>query len=154
MAPVTDLGVCNFYRIKEYKDNLFQKWIRCPKELITAAKQSLEQGNIFTGVFLSTRGWLASMHHRSHDQGGLHLRGGRHRGRVCIQGGVGQTQPHPTPHPEIHGIQWDTVNKWRLRILLECILVCAGLKNSRPNTVKTLSKRLIVLIEFLIYSEH
>ena len=90
------------------------------------------------------------MHHRSHDQGGLH-RGG---GRFCIQGGstsrsglppgglplgwelcigggrsasggglhsgeVGRTPPPP----EIHGILRDTVNKWAVRILLECILL-------------------------------
>ena len=63
---------------------------------ITACKRSLGHGNIFTSV--------------------------RHsfclRGRVCIQE-CGQTPP---PN-EIHGILKDTVNKWAVRILLECILV-------------------------------
>ena len=102
MAPVTDLGVCNFYRIKKYKDNLFQKWIRCPKELITAAKRSLEQGNIFTGVFLSTRGWLASMHHRSRDQGGLHPGGGSASGGGLHPGGS-WANPTPPPTPRYMG---------------------------------------------------
>ena len=38
----------------------------------TARKRSLEQGNVFTGVCLSTaRGLCPSMHHRSHDRGSL-----------------------------------------------------------------------------------
>ena len=56
------------------------------------------------------RGWLPSMHHRSHDQKGLRPRG---KG-VCIQG-AGQTSPPP--------VLQDTVNKRVFIILLECILV-------------------------------
>ena len=33
----------------------------------TARKRSLGQGNVFTGVCLSTGSWLPSMHHRLHD---------------------------------------------------------------------------------------
>ena len=46
---------------------------------ITARKQSLGQGNVFTPVCLFTGGWLPSIHHRSHCHGGLHS-GGLHRG--------------------------------------------------------------------------
>ena len=37
--------------------------------IVTARKRSLGQGNVFTGVCLSTGGWLPSMRHRSHSQG-------------------------------------------------------------------------------------
>ena len=58
------------------------------------ARKNLGQGNIFTSMsfLLSTGdgGWLPSMHHRSHDQGGLPpgaLRpGGVDPGVVCLQG--------------------------------------------------------------------
>ena len=42
--------------------------------IFTSRKRSLGQGNIFTGVCLSTGGGgrLPSMHHRLHDQRGLH----------------------------------------------------------------------------------
>ena len=78
--------------------------------IFTARKRSLGQGNVVTGVCLSTEegGWLPSMHHRSHDQGeeGLHPGGvGLHpedRG-VCIQGvkGVcmGGLLSRPPPPP-------------------------------------------------------
>ena len=49
-----------------------------------ACRRSLQQGNIFTGVHLS-REVLPSMHHRSHDHGGLHPggRGFAYREWVC-----------------------------------------------------------------------
>ena len=86
-------------------------------------------------------GWLSSMHHRSHDQGGLHPGGGSaSSGRVCIRGGLppGESASRGlgrspqvclrvgvgrAPPPEIHGILRDTVNKRVVCILLECILV-------------------------------
>ena len=82
---------------------------------------------LYMSVILS-RGWLPSMHHRSHDQGGLlpggsaSREGSASRGWMCIQGGsasggVGQTCP------PANRILQDTVNKWAVRILLECILV-------------------------------
>ena len=52
----------------------------------TARKWSLEQGNVFTGVCLSTaRGLCPSMHHRSHDRG------------VSIQGGLCPRGAHLCP---------------------------------------------------------
>ena len=60
-------------------------------ELLPPANEVWGKGNVFTGVYLSTRGggggWLPSMHHRSHDQGDLH--------------------PDAPPSPEIHGILRD-----------------------------------------------
>ena len=56
------------------------------RHVITDRKRSLGQGNIFTTVCHSVhsgRGWLPSMHHRSHDQGeGLHQ-----GGSVSMRGG-------------------------------------------------------------------
>ena len=69
---------------------------------------NLGQGNVFTPVCHSVHGrggCLPTMHHRSHDQG------------VYIGGGIRQTPP------KIHGILRDTVNKWEVLILLECIVV-------------------------------
>ena len=85
--------------------------IRNQNEHLTARKRSLGQGNVFKPVCHSVHMGcsLLSMHHRSHDQGGLHL--GRSASR-----GVGRP-------PEVHGILQDTVNKRAVRILLECILV-------------------------------
>ena len=73
---------------------------------ITARKQSLGQGNVFTPVILFTggEGWLPSMHHRPHDQGvgvciqgegGLHPGQGRSasRGRGSASQGVGRPLP-------------------------------------------------------------
>ena len=70
---------------------------------------------LFTGV----GGWLSSMHHWSHDQGGLHPGGGLHLVGmgVCIQGvciGGGRADPR---------ILWETVNERVVRILLECIII-------------------------------
>ena len=81
------------------------------RNVITAHKRSLGQGNVFTPVCHSVhggrRGWLPSMHHRSHDQhpggvlpteewsvykGGFCLRGGLPTSRG---GGVGQIPPSP-----------------------------------------------------------
>ena len=102
--------------------------------IVTARKRSLGQGNVFTGLCHSFcpwgggGGWLPSIHHRSHDQGGLHL-GGLPPWGICIQEGgliprgsasrgVGQT-----PLPQRHMRLWDMANKWAVCILLECILV-------------------------------
>ena len=72
--------------------------------LITAHKRSVGQGNVFTGVCLSTRGSAQTPECR-------HPSGGR--------------PPWCRPPPlEIHGILRETVNKRAVRILLECILVC------------------------------
>ena len=83
------------------------------RNVITAHKRSLGQGNVFTPVCHSVhggrRGWLPSMHHRSHDQhpggvlpteewsvykGGFCLRGGLPTSRGG-EGGVGQIPPPP-----------------------------------------------------------
>ena len=68
--------------------------------IVTARKWRLGQGNVFTGVCLSTEGgWLHSMHHRSHDQGG----GSASRG-VGLHGGLrpgGWANPLPRD-------TWDT----------------------------------------------
>ena len=56
-------------------------------------------------------GWLPSMHHCSHNQGGVCLLG------FCIQGGVGQTPWDTWDIPQ------DMVNKWAVCILIKCILV-------------------------------
>ena len=81
--------------------------------IFIARKRSLGQGNVFTpGV-----GWIPNMHHRSHDQGGSASRW------------VGRTPPRSAytgvwaDSPKIYGILRDTVNKWAVRILLECFLV-------------------------------
>ena len=54
-------------------------------------------------------------------QGGLPSGGSTSR-RVCLQGGLHLVEGLGRP-PEIHGLLWDTVNKWAVRILLECIPV-------------------------------
>ena len=57
--------------------------------IVTAHKRILGQGNIFTGVCPRGGGrWLPSMHHRSHDQRGLHP-----GGRGLPTGRVGQNPP-------------------------------------------------------------
>ena len=115
------------------------------KPIITARKQSLGQGNVFTGVCLFTwRGWLPSMHNRSHDHG---------EERLCIQRGEGESAPQVRgavsrgsasrvdwanpPPPEIHVILRDTDNKWVVCILLQCILVwqdfCQKLHENERN---------------------
>ena len=64
------------------------------------------------------------MHHRSHDQGGLHpgilhaggCKGGLHLGESAsgglYPGGLGR------PPLELRGILWDAVNKWAVHILV------------------------------------
>ena len=94
--------------------------------IITARKRSLGQGNVFTRVCHSVHreGLASQRHHRSHDQGGLHLGGGS-ASRVELD------RPPPlglhmggwADPPKIHGILWDMVNKWAVCILLECFLV-------------------------------
>ena len=61
--------------------NIFEFW----HYIIGSHKRSLGQGNVFTPVChcLHMRNWLPSMHHKSHDQGGLPS-GGLHLG-------IGQT---------------------------------------------------------------
>ena len=102
--------------------------------IITARKQSLRQGNIFTSVchsFCPRREGVCI-------QGAVCLQG------VCIQGGLPTAVLHPggvclqevciqrgvciqvgwadpTPHP--HQILRDMVNERAVHILLECILV-------------------------------
>ena len=57
------------------------------KEVFTARKRSLGQGNVFTGICLSTGGGLASQNQKLHDQGasassrGVCIRRGLHPGR-------------------------------------------------------------------------
>ena len=67
---------------------------------------SASRGDLHPGVVCLWGGRSAS------GVGGLH-RGGLHSGEV------GRTPPPP----EIHGMLRDTVNKWVVRILLECILL-------------------------------
>ena len=63
----------------------FQKsWVYI---IFTARKLSLEQGNVFAGVCLSTGGWLPSMYHRLHDHG-VCIQRGLHLGGVYIHGGL------------------------------------------------------------------
>ena len=76
------------------------------------------QTNVFTPVRHSVHrgGWLPTMHHRPHDKGqGVCIQGGS----ACMRGvyiwGVGEIPQE--------AILRDTVNKWAVRILLECILV-------------------------------
>ena len=64
--------------------------------LITARKRSLGQGSVFTLVCHSIQGgWPPSMHHRSHDQGGVWIQevciggwGSASREGVCVQDGL------------------------------------------------------------------
>ena len=60
------------------------------------------------------------MHYRSHDQVGLHPGGFTSRGGVCIGGGVCIQGCLSRPP---NWILRNTVNKWAVHILLECILV-------------------------------
>ena len=120
--------------------------------MITALKRSLEQGNIFSSVchLLSTerrgggRGWVPSMHHRSHDQGvciqggsasrGVSIWGGLHLGGLPPEGSASrgayiQGVLHPGGSASRglgispYQILQDTVNERGVRNLLECILV-------------------------------
>ena len=85
-----------------------------PEFHINARERSFEQGNVFTGVCLSTGGGLSPVGKGPASRGvclqggGLHPRG-LQQGEVCIQGGL-----HPggwqTPLRAVH-------------ILLECFLV-------------------------------
>ena len=79
----------------------------------------LREGNVLHLSVCSSGGWLPSMHHRSHDQDGLHRGGGVGQIPLGLPTGEGIGQ---TP-PEIYGILWDTVNKRAVRILLECFPV-------------------------------
>ena len=129
------------------------------KFLFTVRKRSWGQGNIFTGVCLSTgRGVgfpaciTCHMTGGSASRGvclqgrGFASRGDMHPGgsasgvRSAFRGGSayrgrgsasrGDLHPGGSPSrgvgettPEIYGILWDTVNKWAVCILLECIQV-------------------------------
>ena len=81
----------------------------------------------YVSVILCTGGWLPSTPHMSHDQGvcfqgdlpgGIYLWGG---GGVCLKGGRRRGMGCWTDLQAL----WEllTVNKWVVRILLECILV-------------------------------
>ena len=104
----------------------------------------------YVSVILCTGGWLPSTPHMSHDQrvclqgdlppggsargdlplgGGVCLKGGRRRGMGCWT--------------DLQAL-WDTVNKWVVRILLECILVYDLFLNP-PNTH---SLSFLVFLEF------
>ena len=76
--------------------------------LLPPANDVLGQGNVFTSVCDSVhiyRGWLPRMHHRLHDQGGLHPQGSASNG-ICIQMGLppgglhrkGEGWPNLPPH--------------------------------------------------------
>ena len=71
-------------------------------KFITARKRSLGKGNVFTGVSLSTEGWLPSTHYRSHDWG-VCIQGGMHPGGVCLQGGSASGGLGRPPSPDT----WD-----------------------------------------------
>ena len=73
-------------------------------------------------------GWLPSMQHGSHDEGGLH------------PGGLGR------PLDALR----DKVNKWVVRILLECILVFYCLCTSTPANKKDRLKHFRVLFRSII----
>ena len=96
--------------------------------LVTARKQSLGQGNVFTGVYLSM-GALASQHASQVTWPGG-LPSGRSASRDVLLRGLhaggpasgGWQIPLPPPLPEIHGTLRDTVNKRVVSILLECFL--------------------------------
>ena len=60
---------------------------------------------------------------------GVCIQGGLHPGGVCIQGDLHRGGSWTASLPEIHEILWDTVNKWAVRILLECILVRSNFRN-------------------------
>ena len=109
-------------------------------DIFTARKPGLEQGNVFTPVCHSVhRGsWLPSMHHRSHNQGGLPpwgsaSREGLHRGGSASRRGWADPPLH-------HGILWETVNKRAVRILLvyafllkRCLDYCFHFSTSEFN---------------------
>ena len=90
------------------------------------AKRSLGQDNVFTGVCLSTRGIGFPACVTGHMTRGVCIQGGStfRRGlppgglplgwEVCIGGGAASRGG---------GILRDTVNKWAVRILLQCILL-------------------------------
>ena len=77
-------------------------------EIFTAGQRNWGEGNVFTGVCQSfCPQW-----------GGI-------SGSMSFQGDISGTRSllgHPPPSPG-HGLQWDTVSKWAVRILLECFLV-------------------------------
>ena len=98
--------------------------------LITIRKRSLGQGNVFTLVCHSVRGWglvgfLACL--TGHMTGGVCPRGGMSASRGVLhpgglhlgRGGSASRGVGQTPH----GILQDMVNKQAVCILLECILV-------------------------------
>ena len=96
---------------------IFTFFLQCYTCFITARKRSLGQGNVFTPLCHSVhRGDLCpSIHHRSHDQGGLCPGGSLPRGSLSRRGqslsrGVSSRETPPS-------------NEWAVRILLECILV-------------------------------
>ena len=71
------------------------------------------------------------MHHRSHDQAGLpNLTPWMQTPPLDTELPWTQTPWIQTPlDANPHGILQDTVNKWTVRILLECILVTFGLQS-------------------------
>ena len=82
-------------------------------KIFTASKRSLGLGNVFTPVCHSVHrwGWLPSMHHRSHHQGGLHPWGSASReglGRHPSTSEYGQQagDTHPTG---MYSCFWNTL---------------------------------------------
>ena len=95
---------------------------------------------MFSQAFVCPQGWVISQHVLQVTCPGGSASRGLHRGGVCIKGrGWAETPPHADP-PQIHGIKRDTVNKWAVRILLECILVkqgfCSKLHENETNGTK------------------
>ena len=95
----------------------------CTGVFLLSANEVCE-GYVFTGVCLSTGGGSAPLH------AGIHPPGRHHPGQTPPQ--AGQTPPQPSAC-------WDTVNKWAVRILLECNLVTWNFCFLSPNDVGTLT---------------
>ena len=106
--------------------------------VITARKRSLGQGNVYTGVCLSTEAGVGfpacitgHMTSESASGGGEYPGGFASRGSLHPKWGLHRGGAWTDPS-EIHGILWITVNKRAVRILLECLLVysryCIGYK--------------------------
>ena len=91
----------------------------CEQTIITACKRSLGQGNVFTGVCLSTGG--EGFGFPVCITGHMTRASAQHPLPVGRPGGVRPTTPTPMLAP--CGILRDTVNKRVVRIRLECILV-------------------------------
>ena len=106
--------------------------------LFTAHKRSLGQGNVYTRVCHSVHrreGGCVSQHAMGR---GVHLLS-KHPPRQTHPGQTpprqtpasGQTPPHPGRSPLL--ILRDTVNKWAVRILVECILVWKVVQSHRQG---------------------